>query len=191
MTLAILLIPVIAAVALLIFGIDGLPVFFCQKRPGMCGKPFVLYKFRTMHNTSNIGNERISDGDRMTRLGAFLRATSLDELPELWNIFIGDMSLVGPRPLLTEYLEYYSDAQARRHEIKPGLTGWAQVKGRNAITWEEKFANDLWYVDNYSLGLDMKILWMTLLKVLRSEGISQPGQATMEKFRGTGGKKDG
>ena len=160
------------------------PILYRQLRPGKHGRPFLMYKFRTMTDERDAGGNLLPDELRLTRLGKFLRATSLDELPELFNVLKGDMSLVGPRPLLMEYLSLYTPEQARRHEVKPGITGWAQVNGRNAISWEEKFRLDVWYVDNQSLWLDMKILWMTLVKVLRREGISQEGHATMEKFNG-------
>lgn len=162
----------------------GSPVFFVQTRPGLNGNPFKFYKFRTMTNNRYENRELPPDKDRLTKLGKFLRKTSLDELPSLWNVLKSDMSLVGPRPLLMEYLDRYSLKQARRHEVKPGITGWAQVNGRNAITWEEKFKFDVWYVDNQSLWLDIKILFMTVWKVLKGVGISQDGHATMEKFHG-------
>lgn len=162
----------------------GSPVVFRQTRPGIDGVPFVMYKFRTMRNESDSHGNSLSDAERLTALGRFLRAISLDELPELWNVLRGDMSLVGPRPLLMEYLPLYSIEQARRHEVRPGITGWAQVNGRNAISWEEKFALDVWYVDNQNFWLDLKILWMTVQKVLRREGISAAGEATMPKFTG-------
>ena len=166
----------------------GTPVLFKQKRPGLNGKPFTIYKFRTMTDKRDERGVLLPDSDRMTPFGRLLRATSLDELPELLNVVKGEMSIVGPRPLLMEYLPRYSPWQMRRHEVKPGITGWAQVNGRNALTWEKKFEMDVWYVDHQSLSLDVKILAMTLLKVIQREGISQPGQATMELFRGT--KKD-
>jgi len=162
----------------------GSPVFFRQARPGHREKLFTLYKFRTMADRCDEQGHPLPDAERLTRWGRFLRATSLDELPELINIIKGDMSLVGPRPLLVEYLDRYTPEQARRHEVKPGITGWAQVNGRNALTWEEKFKLDVWYVDNWSLWLDFKILFLTIWKVLKREGISQEGQATMEEFMG-------
>lgn len=162
----------------------GKPIFFKQERPGKDGIPFVLYKFRTMRNDTNETGALLSDEKRLTRLGTFLRSSSIDELPELWNVLRGDMSLVGPRPLLMHYLDRYTTEQARRHEVKPGLTGWAQVNGRNAITWEDKFKLDVWYVDHCSIGLDLKIIAMTFWKIVRREGINQPGQATMEEFMG-------
>ncbi|MCK4620879.1 MAG: sugar transferase [Desulfuromonadales bacterium] len=163
----------------------GRPVLFKQTRPGLNGTTFEMIKFRTMLNVVGKDGNQLSDDQRMTRFGQILRSTSLDELPELWNVLKGDMSLVGPRPLLMEYLERYTPEQARRHEVRPGITGWAQVNGRNAISWEEKFKLDVWYVDNQSLWLDIKILWMTFAKVFKREGISQEGQATAEKFMGS------
>jgi len=163
----------------------GSPVFFSQERPGLGGKPFKLYKFRTMTNARGANGALLPDVARLTSFGRFLRATSLDELPELFNVLKGHMSLVGPRPLLMQYLDRYTPEQSRRHEVKPGLTGWAQINGRNAITWEEKFKLDVWYVDNRSLWLDIKIIGMTIWKILKREGINQPGQATMEEFKGT------
>jgi len=172
--------PVLAALALLIRVNMGKPVLFRQTRPGLHGKPFDMVKFRTMR-----GGPLLADAERITRLGRVLRATSLDELPELWNILKGDMSLVGPRPLLMEYLPLYSSEQAKRHNERPGLTGWAQVNGRNALSWEEKFALDIWYVDHRNFWLDVKILLMTVAKVLGRDGISAEGEATMAKFKGT------
>jgi lipopolysaccharide/colanic/teichoic acid biosynthesis glycosyltransferase len=162
----------------------GNPVIFKQVRPGLQGKPFTLYKFRTMLNVYDQGGNPLPDSLRMTSFGEFLRSTSLDELPELLNVIKGEMSMVGPRPLLTTYLGRYSKTQIRRHEVRPGLTGWAQVNGRNSLTWEEKFNHDVWYVDNQSLWLDIKILLMTFKMVLRKEGISQKGEATMNEFMG-------
>ena len=159
-------------------------IFFKQSRLGKNEKIFSLYKFRTMKELKDEHRDLIPEGDRITKIGRFLRRLSLDEIPELWNVLKGDMSLVGPRPLLVEYLERYTPEQARRHEVKPGITGWAQVTGRNAITWEEKFKYDVWYVDNWSLWLDIKIIFITIFKVIKGEGISHPGQATMEKFQG-------
>lgn len=176
--------PLLLLLALIISIEMGRPVLFIQKRAGFNCKPFVLYKFRTMKNAWNRSVPPLSDKERLTRIGRFLRSTSLDELPELFNVLKGDMSIVGPRPLLMQYLDRYTPEQARRHEIKPGLTGWAQINGRNAISWEDKFKFDVWYVDHQSLRLDLKIIGMTVLKVLKSEGISQQGQATMEEFRG-------
>jgi len=163
----------------------GVPVLFRQQRPGLGGRPFWLLKFRTMTDACDACGNLLPDAARLTSFGLFLRATSLDELPELFNVLKGDMSLVGPRPLLMQYLERYTPEQARRHEVRPGITGWAQVNGRNAITWEEKFRLDVWYVDNWSLWLDIKIIAMTIWKILKREGISQPGEATMTEFMGT------
>ena len=163
----------------------GSPVFFTQVRPGMHGKPFKMVKFRSMTSERGTDGELLPDAERLTPFGRFLRSTSLDELPELWNVLKGDMSLVGPRPLLMEYLPLYSPEQARRHEVRPGITGWAQVNGRNAIGWEEKFRLDVWYVDHRSLWLDIKILWLTVKKVLVREGISADGEATMGRFTGS------
>jgi lipopolysaccharide/colanic/teichoic acid biosynthesis glycosyltransferase len=177
--------PILMVLAILIRIRMGRPVMFKQMRPGLHGKPFYMYKFRTMTNKKDEQGNLFSDEQRLTRLGRFLRSTSLDELPELFNVLKGDMSLVGPRPLLMQYLDRYTPEQARRHEVKPGITGWAQVNGRNAITWEERFALDVWYVDNWSLWLDMKILFITLVKVFKREGISAAGEATMTEFMGS------
>ncbi|MGI9860919.1 sugar transferase [Moorella naiadis] len=179
--------PFIIVIALAVRVNMGGPVLFRQERPGLRGHPFFLYKFRTMRDLRDAEGLLLPDEMRLTRLGRFLRSTSLDELPELFNVLKGEMSLVGPRPLLMEYLDRYTPEQARRHEVKPGITGWAQVNGRNAITWEEKFKLDVWYVDNWSLGLDLKILGLTLIKVLKREGISAGGHATMPEFRGSQG----
>ena len=179
--------PILLGLALVVRIILGSPVFFRQSRPGFDGRPFSLLKFRTMRNATDTQGAPLPDDHRLTSFGRFLRATSLDELPELFNVLRGDMSLVGPRPLLMEYLPLYTPEQARRHEVRPGITGWAQVNGRNAITWNEKFALDVWYVDNRSLLLDIKILAMTVARVISREGISQPGHVTAEKFRGERG----
>ena len=176
--------PIMAFVAFLVWIKLGRPVIFKQKRPGLYGKPFVFYKFRTMTDERDENGNLLPDEKRLTSFGKFLRKYSLDELPQLINVLKGDMSLVGPRPLLMEYLPLYTKEQARRHEVRPGVTGWAQVNGRNAISWEEKFKLDVWYVDNRSFWLDIKILWLTLIKVIKGEGINQKGNATMEKFRG-------
>jgi len=173
-----LLLPLLTLAGALVQMTMGRPVLFWQTRPGLDGRPFVIYKFRTMRPGTG------TDAERLTGLGRFLRRFSIDELPELWNVLRGDMSLVGPRPLLMRYLERYTPEQARRHEVKPGITGWAQVNGRNAISWEQKFALDVWYVDHQSLWLDLRILALTVRKVLRREGISQHGQATVEEFKG-------
>jgi len=180
----ILLSPIIIILAILLRIFLGTPVIFRQMRPGLNSKIFTFYKFSTMTNDRDKNGIMLEDKDRITRFGNFLRKTSLDELPSLWNVLKGEMSLVGSRPLLVEYLDLYSPEQARRHEVKPGITGWAQVNGRNAISWEEKFKLDVWYVDNRSFWLDMKILFMTIWKVLKVEGISPRGRSTMEKFYG-------
>ena len=164
----------------------GAPVFFTQTRPGKDGDPFRMVKFRSMTDARGADGELLPDAVRITPFGRFLRTSSLDELPELWNVLKGDMSLVGPRPLLMEYLPLYTPEQARRHAVRPGITGWAQVNGRNALSWDDKFKLDVWYVDNQTLWLDIKILWLTVRKVMVSEGISAVGEATMSKF--TGGK---
>lgn len=163
----------------------GSPIFFTQERPGLHGKPFKMVKFRTMTDARDAEGNLLPDSVRLTRFGRFLRSTSLDELPELWNVLKGEMSLVGPRPLLMEYLPRYTSEQARRHEVRPGITGWAQVNGRNAISWEAKFQYDVWYVDNQSFWLDLKILLLTIKKVFVREGISAMGDATMPKFTGS------
>ncbi len=164
----------------------GSPVFFTQVRPGLNGEPFRMVKFRSMTEERSPDGELLPDADRLTRFGALLRSTSLDELPELWNVLKGEMSLVGPRPLLMAYLPLYTPEQSRRHDVRPGITGWAQVNGRNAISWEEKFALDVWYVENQSLWLDIKILWLTVRKVLMRDGISADGEVTVSKFTGAG-----
>ena len=171
--------------AWLVRGKMGTPVLFCQTRPGIHGKPFEMLKFRSMTDERRSDGQLLPDAERLTSFGRFLRGSSLDELPELWNVLKGDMSLVGPRPLLMEYLPLYTPEQARRHEVRPGITGWAQVNGRNAISWEEKFALDVWYVDNRTFWLDIKILWLTVKKVLVRDGISASGEATMPKFQGS------
>jgi lipopolysaccharide/colanic/teichoic acid biosynthesis glycosyltransferase len=177
--------PVLLIVAAVLWAKMGRPVFFRQTRPGQHGKPFLMYKFRTMREATDRAGNPLSDAERLTPFGRFLRSTSLDELPELWNVLKGDMSLVGPRPLLMEYLPLYSAEQARRHELRPGLTGWAQVNGRNALSWEAKFALDVWYVDNHSMWLDLKIIWMTVIKVIKRQEISADGEATMSRFNGS------
>jgi len=182
----IMLAPILAAIALLIRGTIGRPVFFRQQRPGFYGKPFTLFKFRTMRDAPDDPNKVFSDFARLTSIGQRLRRLSLDELPELINVLIGDMSLVGPRPLLMQYLERYTPDQAGRHEVKPGITGWAQVNGRNTTTWEERFRLDIWYVNHVKMGLDMKILALTVWKVIKREGINQPGHPTMKEFMGSG-----
>jgi lipopolysaccharide/colanic/teichoic acid biosynthesis glycosyltransferase len=175
-------IPAACALALVIRLKLGSPVLFAHVRPGLHGRPFTMIKFRTMSDARDARGELLPDADRLSRFGKALRATSLDELPELWNVLTGEMSLVGPRPLLMEYLPLYTPDQARRHAVRPGITGWAQVNGRNAISWEEKFALDVWYVENHSLLLDVKILWRTMVNVHRRHGISADGEATMPKF---------
>ncbi len=181
----IFLVPVTSIIALQIRRKLGSPVFFRQTRPGLNGKPFEMVKFRTMRDAYDENGLSLPDSVRMTPFGRFLRATSLDELPELWNVLKGEMSLVGPRPLLMEYLPLYNEEQRRRHEVRPGITGWAQVNGRNAISWEEKFKLDVWYVDNQSFWLDLKILFLTIQKVFIRDGISAQGEVTMPKFTGT------
>lgn len=176
--------PLLLVVACLIRRRLGSPVFFRQIRPGLNGRPFEMVKFRTMRDAVDLEGNTLSDSERLTPFGQFLRSTSLDELPELWNVLKGDMSLVGPRPLLMEYLPLYSPEQYRRHEMRPGVTGWAQVNGRNALGWEDKFKLDVWYVDNQSFWLDCKILFLTVKKVLVREGISADGEVTMSKFTG-------
>ena len=183
LVLIILLSPVILLVAVLVGIKMGWPVFFVQERVGKDNQIFKIYKFRTMSNSVDKKGQPLSDEMRLTKFGQFLRQTSLDELPELFNILKGEMSFVGPRPLLVEYLLEYDEHQIRRHEIRPGLTGWAQVNGRNLVSWEERFNLDVWSVDHCHFGLDLKILWMTVIKVLKREGISQEGQVTMEKFK--------
>lgn len=181
-----LLLPVLVAISVALVLTQGSPVFFCQKRPGYRSSPFTIIKFRTMKDSKGEDGNLLSDEARLTSFGQFLRSTSLDELPELFNVLLGQMSLVGPRPLKMEYLDRYSPEQARRHEVKPGITGWAQVNGRNALTWEQRLKLDVWYVDHQSLWLDAKILLKTIYIVLRREGISAEGHATMPEFMGTG-----
>jgi lipopolysaccharide/colanic/teichoic acid biosynthesis glycosyltransferase len=184
LVLLVALSPLLAVVYLLVrFGL-GPPVFFVQRRPGLGGRPFDLVKFRTMTAARDSSGRLLLDAQRLGRLGRFLRQFSLDELPELWNVARGEMSLVGPRPLLMQYLDRYTPEQARRHEVKPGITGWAQVNGRNTLPWEERFRMDLWYIENRSFALDIKILALTVLKTLRHEGINEPGEATAREFMG-------
>ncbi len=185
LVLVTLLLPLLALLAILVYINLGSPALFRQQRPGLLGKPFTFYKFRTMNDRTDKNGRLLPDEDRLTGFGRFLRGTSLDELPQLFNVIRGDMSLIGPRPLLMEYLDLYTDEQMRRHEARPGITGWAQVNGRNAITWEEKFRLDLWYVDNRSFLLDLRIILMTVARIVSKEGISQEGMATAEKFRGS------
>lgn len=176
---------VIAITAFLIKLKIGTPVIFTQERPGLNGKPFKVYKFRSMTNDRNHNGDLLPDDVRLTSFGKIIRKLSLDELPQLWNVLKGDMSFVGPRPLLMEYMDLYNEKQLKRHDVRPGITGWAQVNGRNTITWEKKFEFDVWYVKHQSFWLDMKILILTVMKVFKSEGISQDGQATMTKFQGS------
>jgi len=183
---SIILLPIIIVVAFLVHLKLAGPVLFRQVRPGLNGKPFEMIKFRTMKDALDADGNPLPDSERLTAFGQFLRSSSLDELPELWNVLKGDMSLVGPRPLLMEYLPLYSAEQCRRHDARPGITGWAQINGRNALSWEEKFKLDVWYVDNQSFWLDIKILFLTVKKVLVRDGISAEGEATMSKFTGSG-----
>ena len=176
--------PFVLALAVLVRLKLGSPVLFRQQRPGLNGRPFTIYKFRTMTDRHDAAGNLLPDGERLTVFGKFLRSTSLDELPELWNVLRGEMSLVGPRPLLMHYLDLYTPEQMRRHEVRPGITGWAQVNGRNALSWEEKFARDVWYVDHLSFWLDIKIIFLTFLKIVKREDINQPGEATMKFFEG-------
>jgi sugar transferase EpsL len=185
LTLLIVLWPLLALLALAVRWKLGTPVLFAQDRPGLHGAPFKFFKFRSMSDARDTTGELLPDADRLTSFGRLMRKFSLDELPQLFNVLKGDMSLVGPRPLLMEYLPLYSERQARRHEVRPGITGWAQVKGRNALGWDERFELDLWYVEHQSFLLDLKIIAMTAWRVLQPQGISQPGQATMSKFTGT------
>ena len=180
----VILIPTVVLISLLIIVTMGTPVLYKQIRPGLHAKPFTFYKFRTMSNIKGKDGKLLPDGQRVTKWGKYLRKTSLDELPSLWNVLKGDMSLVGPRPLMLEYLPLYSPEQARRHEVNPGITGWAQINGRNAILWEEKFKLDVSYVDKQSMIFDIKILLITILKVLKQEGINQKEDVTMEPFLG-------
>ena len=177
--------PLLLIVAIFIYIKLGSPVVFTQQRPGLHGKPFCIYKFRTMTDERDVSGKLLPDDVRLTSFGKLLRKLSIDELPQLFNVLKGELSLVGPRPLLMEYLPLYSPQQARRHEVMPGITGWAQVNGRNAISWEDKFELDIWYVDHQSFWLDMKILWMTAMKVMKREGVSQKGHVTMEEFKGS------
>jgi undecaprenyl phosphate N,N'-diacetylbacillosamine 1-phosphate transferase len=179
-----LLIPVILTITLILFVTNKGKPFFIQRRPGMNGSVFKVIKFKTMNESKDSFNNLLPDDQRLTLVGKILRKTSLDELPQLINVITGDMSLVGPRPLLTEYLPLYNSLQKRRHEVRPGMTGWAQVNGRNSISWEERFRYDIWYVDNISLELDVKIMFLTIVKVFKREDISQGGQVSMTKFKG-------
>lgn len=184
------MLPVLLATALAVRLTIGSPVLFKQRRPGLGSRPFTMVKFRTMRDGIDAYGVPLPDAERLTALGRFLRSTSLDEFPELWNVVRGEMSLVGPRPLLMEYLPLYTPEQARRHEVRPGVTGWAQVNGRNALAWEDRFQLDVWYVDHRSLALDLKILIRTLRKVFAREGIQQDGEATMQKFSGSGARNE-
>jgi len=179
-----LLLPLLVLLAILVRIKLGSPILFRQERPGLHGKPFIMFKFRTMTDARDTGGQLLPDDKRLTPLGRFLRQTSLDELPELINVLRGEMSLVGPRPLLMEYLDYYTPEQMRRHDVLPGITGWTAVNGRNALSWDEKFSLDLWYIDHQSLWLDLKILYLTIWKVLERGGVSQPGRDTVDKFQG-------
>ena len=179
-----ILLPIFLTISILVLLKMGTPIFFIQSRPGINSKTFKMYKFRTMTNKCDKNGKLLEDKDRLSNFGSFLRSTSLDELPTLWNVLCGNMSLVGPRPLLIEYLPLYSKNQARRHDVRPGITGWAQVNGRNAISWNEKFELDTWYVENQSFALDMKIILLTLKKVIKRDGISHNNHVTMEKFKG-------
>ena len=185
LSMLIVFLPLLAVLALIVRWRLGRPVLFSQIRPGKGARPFRMYKFRTMLDATDPDGKPLADAERLTPLGRFLRSTSLDELPGLWNVLKGDMSIVGPRPLLMEYLPLYSPEQARRHEVRPGITGWAQVNGRNALSWEEKFALDVWYVDHRTFRLDIKIMALTFAKVLKRTGISAEGEATMSRFTGT------
>lgn len=182
--LLILLLPLLVLTSLIVKYKLGSPVFFKQVRPGFEEKPFTIYKFRTMKNLTNLNGEQLSDNKRLNNFGKLLRSTSIDELPELWNVIKGDMSLVGPRPLLMEYLPLYSRKQAQRHSVKPGITGWAQINGRNSLSWEDKLDLDIWYVNNKSFWLDVKILFLTFYKVFKKDGINSKGHVTVEKFKG-------
>jgi len=182
---SLILLPIFLFVALLVRLNLGTPIFFTQQRPGKNGVPFTIYKFRTMSNAKEANGNLLPDIERLTRFGRLLRSSSLDELPAMYNVLLGDMSLVGPRPLLMQYLDRYTSEEMRRHEVKPGITGWAQVNGRNSISWEEKFSHDIWYVDNLSFWLDLRILALTLFKVVERDGISEAGEATMSEYMGS------
>lgn len=188
--LLVLLAPLFVVTAIMVKAVLGGPVLFCQTRPGWHGRPFRFYKLRTMQDSRDTQGQLLPDSERLSRFGSFLRACSLDELPQLLNVVKGDMSLVGPRPLLMEYLPLYTDEQARRHDVRPGITGWAQINGRNAISWENKFALDVWYVDHQSFWLDIRIILLTVMRVFQACGINQAGQATMSRFTGNAGAKD-
>jgi sugar transferase EpsL len=185
----IILLPLMAFVSLLVWIFLGTPILFRQQRPGYKGQPFITYKFRTMTNHTGPDGKLLPDAERMTSFGRFLRSTSMDDLPQVFNVLRGEMSLVGPRPLLMRYLKRYTTEQMRRHDMMPGITGWAQINGRNALDWEEKFRLDVWYVDHWSFWLDLKILLLTPWKVFKREGINQPGHDTVEEFKGSPGQK--
>lgn len=191
-SLALLLLsPLLLLVALLVRLLLGSPILFRQTRPGLGAQPFQIAKFRTMTDRRDANGELLPDRERLTAFGRFLRSTSLDELPELWNVIRGDMSLVGPRPLLMEYVPLYNEAQMRRHEVRPGITGWSQVNGRNSVSWDDRFADDLWYVENRTMALDLKILFLTLVAVLKRDGIDAQEGVPMPKFAGNGGAREG
>jgi len=181
----VIILPLMLLISLLVWIFLGIPILFRQPRPGYKGRPFITYKFRTMTNRTGLDGRLLPDAERLTPFGRFLRSTSLDDLPQVFNVLRGEMSLVGPRPLLMQYLKRYTPEQMRRHDMLPGITGWAQIHGRNTLDWEEKFRLDVWYVDNWSFGLDLKILFLTPWKVFKREGISQPGHATAEEFKGS------
>jgi sugar transferase EpsL len=182
----VLILPLMLVLSLLVWIFLGTPILFRQPRPGYKGRPFITYKFRTMTNRTDPDGNLLPDAERLTPFGRFLRSTSLDDLPQVFNVLRGEMSLVGPRPLLMQYLQRYTSEQMRRHDVLPGITGWAQIHGRNALDWERKFQLDVWYVDHWSFWLDLKILFLTPSKVFKREGISQPGHATADEFRGSG-----
>jgi lipopolysaccharide/colanic/teichoic acid biosynthesis glycosyltransferase len=186
----IITLPLMVIISLLVWIFLGSPILFRQQRPGYKGRPFITYKFRTMTNRTGLDGKLLPDAERLTRFGSFLRSTSLDDLPQIFNVLRGEMSLVGPRPLLMQYLKRYTPEQMRRHDVLPGITGWAQIHGRNALDWEEKFRLDVWYVDHWSLALDIKILGMTAWKVIKREGISQEGHATAPEFMGSAEPQD-
>ena len=185
----VIILPLMLLLSLLVWIFLGIPILFRQPRPGYKGRPFITYKFRTMTNRTGLDGNLLPDAERLTPFGRFLRSTSLDDLPQLFNVLRGEMSLVGPRPLLMQYLKRYTPGQMRRHDVLPGITGWAQIHGRNTLDWEEKFRLDVWYVDNWSFWLDLKILFLTPWKVFKREGISQPGHVTAEEFKGSENKK--
>jgi len=185
----IIILPLMLALSLVVWIFLGTPILFRQPRPGYKGRPFITYKFRTMTNRTGADGNLLSDAERLTSFGRFLRSTSLDDMPQLFNVLRGEMSLVGPRPLLMRYLERYTPEQMRRHDVLPGITGWAQINGRNALDWEEKFRLDVWYVDHWSFWLDLKILLLTPWKVFTREGINQPGHVTVEEFKGSEDQK--